>query len=100
MTLNEWIGKREVFQVIMEGKPYDSVYSGVVPEFELIDEQKIDKIYLAIKKMQKCRCGGENDLLANYYNPTIQRIENAYFVHDRKRFKEEVSKLMMLMGSE
>ncbi len=100
MTLNEWIGKREVLKAIMGDKPYDSIYNGEVPEFELDSEQRIDEIFLTIKKMQKCRCQGEDDPLSNYYNPTIQRIENAYFVHNREKFKEEVGRLMILIGAE
>ena len=68
-------------------------FPGDVPEFK-IHLSEVDKVYLLIKKMQRCYHKRE-DPAAKYYSINFKAVEEAYLSQNIDEFKKVIYDLMV-----
>ncbi|MEI7718287.1 MAG: hypothetical protein WCI72_00335 [archaeon] len=99
-TLDDRLGKHEVFTQIVGRAPFGGQFSGDVPEFEIKPEDK-DKVYSLVKRMQKCYSDKPATYPVKvYYSGRFTEIDQAFVSNDPKVFKEAVRGLMVAIDCE
>jgi len=91
MGIEDKVGKWELFEMIVGQKPFQGGCPGDVPDFE-IKPKDVDKIYLNVKKMQ--RCYQDDRPLSEYFSHSFDLVEKAYLQRDFEKFKDAVTLLM------
>ena len=89
MAIDGRLENHELFELITGRKLYGGDFPGDVPEFD-IHPEKIDQIYLAVKKFQRCYHKPSERGTAKYYAPCFEQVEDAYLSEDFGAFKEAV----------
>ena len=98
MAIDKITNKWDTFKRIVGKEPFGGRYPGDVPEFD-IPSNKIDEVYLTVKKMQK-GYHGRRDPTAKYFAKSFRLIEDAYLSRDMNAFKEAVRELMENIDSD
>jgi len=95
MAIDDRIGKREIFESVVGQEPFRGSHPGDVPEFE-ISPEKVDKIYLEAKKMERVYSSADNP----YYATCFAEIERAYLDSDPEAFRVAVRGLMISIDAD
>lgn len=99
MAIDDRIGKHEAYMQIFGQKPCQGEYPGDVPKLE-IPAERVDDVYLIVKKMQRCYHNQPGYPTAEYYAPHFARIEEAYLSQDWQAFKLSVIGLMIAIDAD
>jgi hypothetical protein len=94
MPIDDRIGKAEAFKLIVGQDRGSGKYLGDVSSFEIKPED-VDKVYLTIKKMQRCYHSYPEYPVSKYFAESFSKVENAYLATNSKAFQEAVKDLMM-----
>lgn len=98
MAIDDKIGKWEAFKIIVGKDVCKGEFPGDVPEFN-IPHKNVDKVYLTVKKMQRCYYG-RTDPVAAYYSSHFHKVEGAYLSRNFYDFRAAVKGLMVAIDSE
>jgi hypothetical protein len=94
MGIEDIVGKIEVFEKIVGQKPYQGKILGDIPAFE-IKNDKVDEIYLTLKKMQRDIIQDRGNLNAKDYLSDFEDLDIAFVERNMALFKEAVTNLMI-----
>ena len=99
MAIDDRIGKWETFKLIVGQRHCQGVFPGDIPKFE-ISPEKVDEVYLTIKKMQRCYYDTPDYPVSKYFAKAFESIERAYLLRDMSTFHTSVTDLMELIDAE
>lgn len=94
------LGKANLFELVVGERRCGGSFPGDVPEFQ-ISEEDIDKIYLGVKKMQRCyHLQPDEYPVKQYYMQSFIDIEDAYLAGDFEKFYAAIKYLMISIDSD
>ncbi|MFH1638172.1 MAG: hypothetical protein ABIB71_07130 [Candidatus Woesearchaeota archaeon] len=99
MAIDDKIGKWDAFKQIVRQEHCQGKYAGDVPNLK-IPAEKVDEIYLIVKKMQRCYHDQPEYAVSKYYAMSFSLIEDAYLSRDFEAFKGAVRGLMFDIDAE
>jgi hypothetical protein len=102
MGIEDRVGKHEVYKIITGKESHEILdYAGQIPNECEIKPEDVDRIFLAVKKMERCYHKEPDSYpVKKYYAHHFQAIESAYLSQDFEAFVEAAKSLASSIHAE